>query len=80
MTKKEFVEICKNTVGVDFEGVDLSKIETKDLVAELRSREEVKFHYVEEGMECTLETNEFDGEIEGPLILLEIQDWELKGE
>lgn len=80
MTKKEFAEICKNTVGVDFEGVDLSKIETKDLVAELRSREEVKFHYVEEGMECTLETNEFDGEIEGPLILLEIQDWELKGE
>lgn len=60
--------------------MDLSKIETKDLVAELRSREEVKFHYVEEGMECTLETNEFDGEIEGPLILLEIQDWELKGE
>ncbi|MGL5724648.1 hypothetical protein [Cetobacterium sp.] len=77
MTKKEFVEICRNTVGVDFGGMDLSKIETKDLVAELRTRKDVKFHYVEEGMECTLETNEFDGTVEGPKILLEIEDWEL---
>ncbi|MGL5658112.1 MAG: hypothetical protein ACRDDK_03430 [Cetobacterium sp.] len=57
--------------------IDLSNVEIRDLVAELRTRKEVKFHYIEEGMECTLETNEFDGEIEGPLILLEIQDWEL---
>ena len=57
--------------------IDLSNIDIRDLVAELRTRKEVKFHYVEEGMECTLETNEFDGEIEGPLILIEIQDWEL---
>lgn len=79
MTKKEFIEVCKNTIGVDFEGVDLSKIETRDLVAELRSRQEVTFHYVEEGMECELETNAFDGTVEGPKILLEIEDWELKG-
>lgn len=46
MTKKEFIEVCKNTIGVDFEGVDLSKIETRDLVAELRSRQEVTFHYL----------------------------------
>ncbi|WP_297635139.1 hypothetical protein [uncultured Clostridium sp.] len=78
MTKREIVQFMAIANGVP--EVDLSKIETKDLVAELRSREEVKFHYVEEGMECTLETNEFDGEIEGPLILLEIEDWELKGE
>lgn len=57
--------------------IDLTGVDIRELVAELRTRKDVKFHYVEEGMECTLETNEFDGEIEGPLILLEIQDWEL---
>lgn len=31
-------------------------------------------------MECELETNAFDGTVEGPKILLEIEDWELKGE
>lgn len=78
MTKREMVQF--SAIANRIPEVDLSKIETRNLVAELRSRKEVKFHYIEEGMECELETNDFDGIVEGPKILLEIEDWELKGE
>lgn len=77
MTKKELIDICKNTVGEDFYKIVLSEITLESLVEELRRREGVELHYVDSGMECQIESNEFDGTIEGPKILLEIEDWEL---
>lgn len=53
----------------------LELFSTKELVEELRTRQGVKLHYMDEECDGRIDTNEGIEDLYGPLVILEIQDY-----